>query len=558
MDNLEFWEILESMKINKWFVILLLLMFNAASSFALDDIAGTIKLRKIYETPELLLDRLDSLEQSGVEPSYKINFLRSYAYYSMSRYSIAYNYALSVIKDKRVKEDETIYNRVIILLAENAIFSYRIEEACNIVTNGLAYAEKHNNETLKGNMLFMEGLLYRKINSLDKSYEYLNRSIEILNNSPEIGAMLRISQIQGVLCDVYIYDDKYDEAWKVARKRETLLRELRSKGESLMLVDKQEAHLYSRLAYLSRMQERYYPADEYYQKFLTTDFSKEKLGLLEINDYLLEIGNYKEVIDNNKRFFLDVDIDDVLSVIYQRALRQSAAAYKGLGNYQSAYTALEKLSEIKERHRLSKDRQFVLDRHDTAEILRYKQDLQKAESDLSMRHKLLVFFVLITLLLLALFVWVSYSYKRLNYKNKKISSLLMELNDARELAEHNKAEDIDNVPQDYKIFHQFDEKVRNEKLYLNYQMQRDDFARLMGVDRNRFASIIKEYTGGGNLNSYLNDMRLEHSIYLLKNHPEMSIQEVGEASALPSSTTFYRLFKEKYDISPKTFREQLK
>ena len=72
------------------------------------------------------------------------------------------------------------------------------------------------------------------------------------------------------------------------------------------------------------------------------------------------------------------------------------------------------------------------------------------------------------------------------------------------------------------------------------------------------ASIIKEYTGGGNLNSYLNDMRLEYSIYLLKNHPEMSIQEIGEASALPSSTTFYRLFKEKYDISPKVFREQLK
>lgn len=49
-------------------------------------------------------------------------------------------------------------------------------------------------------------------------------------------------------------------------------------------------------------------------------------------------------------------------------------------------------------------------------------------------------------------------------------------------------------------------------------------------------------------------MRLEYSIYLLKNHPEMSIQEIGEASALPSSTTFYRLFKEKYDISPKVFR----
>lgn len=541
-----------------WFVVLFLFLFNASSSWALGDLTGTLKLREIYETPERLLNRLDSLEKSGFQPTYKIDFLRSYAYYSMSRYSIAYDYALSAVKDERVKEDEKLYSHVIILLAENAIFSYRIEEACNIVTNVLNYAEKHNNDMLKGNMLFMEGLLYRKINSLDKSYEYLNRSIEILNKKPEIGTLLRISQIEGVLCDIYITDGKYNEAWKEARRREALLSDLRSKGECLALVDRQEAYLYSRLAYLSQRQGRYIVANEYYQKFLTTDFSKTNLGLLEINDYLLELGNYQDVIDNNKRFFLDVDMDDVVSVIYQRALRQSATAYEGIGNYEWAYGALEKLSEIKERHRLAINRQFVLDRENTAEVLRYKQDLQRVENDLIKRHNLLVFFILITVLLLVLFAWVSYDHKRFNSRNKKITSLLVELREAKEESEQYHMDNIDSLPQDYRLFLKFDEKVRNEKLYLNYQMQRDDFARLMGVDRNRFASIIKEYTGGGNLNAYLNDMRLEHSIYLLKNHPEMSIQEVGEASALPSSTTFYRLFKEKYDISPKVFREQLK
>ncbi|MBM6960723.1 helix-turn-helix domain-containing protein [Bacteroides caecigallinarum] len=541
-----------------WFVILLLLVFNVSPSWALGDVTGPIKLREIYETPERLLNRLDSLEKSGFQPTYKIDFLRSYAYYSMSRFSIAYDYALSAIKDDRLREGEELFDRIIILLAENAIFSYRIEEACNIVTNGLMYADKNNNEMLKGNMLFIEGLLYRKINSLDKSYEYLNRAIDILNKEPGIGNLLRISQIQGVLCDIYIADGKYNEAWKEARKRETLLSDLRSKSESLKLVDRQEAYLYSRLAYLSQRQGRYIVANEYYQKFLTTDFSKSNLGLLEINDYLLELGNYQDVVENNKRFFLNVDMDDVVSVIYQRALKQNATAYKGIGNYEWAYSALEKLSEIKERHRLTIDRQFVLDRYDTAEILRYKQDLEKVENDLSKRHNLLIFFVIVTVLLLVLFAWVSYDHKRLNSRNKKITSLLLELREAKEETEQYQMENIDSIPQDNRLFLQFDEKVRNEKLYLNYQMQRDDFARLMGVDRNRFASIIKEYTGGGNLNSYLNDMRLEYSIYLLKNHPEMSIQEIGEASALPSSTTFYRLFKEKYDISPKVFREQLK
>lgn len=542
-----------------WFVILLLLVFNVSSSWALGDVTGEIKLWEIYETPERLLDRLDSLENSGFQPTYKIDFLRSYAYYSMSMFSIAYDYALSAIKDDRLREDEELFDRIIILLAENAILSNRIEEACNIVTNGLMYADKENNEMLTGNMLFMEGLLYRKINSLDKCYESLNRVIDILNEKPGIGNLLRISQIQGVLCDIYITDGKYDEAWKEARKREGLLSDLRSKGESLTLVDRQEAYLYSRLAYLSHKQGRYIVANEYYQKFLTTDFSKSNLGLLEINDYLLELGNYQDVIENNKRFFLNVNMDDAVSVIYQRALKQNATAYKGIGNYEWAYSALEKLSEIKERHRLTIDRQFVLDRYDTAEILRYKQqDLEKVENDLSKRHNLLLFFVIVTVLLLVLFVWVSCDHKCLNSRNKKITSLLLGLREAKEETEQYQMENIDTIPWDNRLFLQFDEKVRNEKLYLNYQMQRDDFARLMGVDRNRFASMIKEYTGGGNLNSYLNDMRLEYSIYLLKNHPEMSIQEIGEASALRSPTTFYRLFKGKYGISPKVFREQLK
>lgn len=261
-----------------WLVLFLLLVLNTSSSWALGDVMGTIKLRDIYETPERLLNRLDSLEKSGFQPTYKIDFLRSYAYYSMSRFSIAYDYALSAIKDDRLREGEELFDRIIILLAENAIFSYRIEEACNIVTNGLMYAEKNNNEMLTGNMLFMEGLLYRKINSLDKSYEYLNRAIDILNKEPGIGNLLRISQIQGVLCDIYITDGKYNEAWKEARKREALLSDLRSKGESLTLVDRQEAYLYSRLAYLSHKQGRYIVANEILSEVSDNRFLKKQSG----------------------------------------------------------------------------------------------------------------------------------------------------------------------------------------------------------------------------------------------------------------------------------------
>ena len=65
-------------------------------------------------------------------------------------------------------------------------------------------------------------------------------------------------------------------------------------------------------------------------------------------------------------------------------------------------------------------------------------------------------------------------------------------------------------------------------------------------------------TDGGNLSTYLNNMRLNYSVTLFREHPEMSISEVSDASAIPNISTFYRLFKEKYGLSPKMFIEQLK
>lgn len=538
-------------------IISIIFMLLSSSIWAISEVSGILRLRDINVMPEKLLQRLDSLDKNKLESDYKIQYLRSYAYYSLSRFSVAYEYALSAFKDEDIRKDTAVFDRTLILLGENAIFSYRIEDACKIVSNGLQYAYNRSASNLIANMLFMEGLLYRKVDNLKKSYEYFDKAIRILSKNSDSGSRLRISQIKGFLCEAYISDNMLDEAWNVALKRGSLLKLLREEGESHMLVDKQEADFYSKVAFLAHKQGRYIVANEYYEKFLTTDFSKTNLGLLDINDYLLEIGKYRDVIENNKRFFLGVDLDDAISVVYQRALLQSARAYQGEGMYESAYKALSKLSEIKERHRLDINRQLVLNRADTTELLQYKLDLHKAQHELESRQKLIVLFIALILIMLVLLLWLLYERRTLNKKNKKISSLLVELSDARSSADGVNSEDDTESDPDYKIFLRFDEKVREEHLYLKYQLQRDDFARIMGVDRNRFAAIIKEYTCGGNLNSYLNDMRLEHSIYLFKNYPEMSIQEIGDASALPSSTTFYRLFKEKFGLSPKAFRKQL-
>ena len=110
---------------------------------------------------------------------------------------------------------------------------------------------------------------------------------------------------------------------------------------------------------------------------------------------------------------------------------------------------------------------------------------------------------------------------------------------------------------DEELFHRFDEQVHSKKLYLNYNYGRDDYSRIMGVDKNRFAAIIKEY-GGGNISTYLSNLRLEYSVGLLLSNENMSVKEIAFRSAFPNSATYYRLFKEKYGISPNTYRSNSK
>lgn len=145
-------------------------------------------------------------------------------------------------------------------------------------------------------------------------------------------------------------------------------------------------------------------------------------------------------------------------------------------------------------------------------------------------------------------------------KNRKMAELMLKLNDQR-----TELQSVDSGPEeeleesqktDEKLFFRFDWQVKEQKLYLNYQLGRDDYARLMGVDRNRFAAILKKFTSN-NLSAYLNDLRLEHSVSLFREHPDWSINKVAEESALPRISTFYRLFKDKYGISPNGFRKTL-
>lgn len=435
-------------------------------------------------------------------------------------------------------------------------------------------------------MLQMEGGLYRNMGVLNKSYECLQEAVSLLSDISNAEAKFLLSHCMGYLMGYYISDRKPQKAWEVGLQRERLLRSLESRTDvDAHVLDRHKGFFYSKMAYLSCQMKNLQMGKTYADKFYSTVFSTTSLGQLEINDFLLESGDYYSVLVHSKAYFSELDASDSLNVIYLRTLYQSGKAYNALGKYKDAYNAMMQVYDIRNRMRVNIERNQIFDLTDVTDAVSREYELEKAAYRVQMQHRIIIGLVGIMAFLLLLFGGLWRALSVIKRKNSKMAELILELDDQRnklmpkysfpqlemtaDAGEKKLPQEVDTaaegdtdtdtsgatVPENETLFQTFDQQVKEQKLYLDYQLTRDDYAQLMGVDRNRFASILKLFTAGGNLSCYLNDLRLEYSVSLFRNHPDWPISRVATESALPSLSTFYRLFKDKYGISPNSFRK---
>lgn len=496
-------------------------------------------------------------------------------------------YAQRVVQYQDSRRDTLLMKSAYTLLAESSVAAYHLEDAVRYIDEGKQYAGLVGDPVLEANMMLMEGEVYRRLGMIEKGYQSLRRAISLLSSSVNGDELYCRSRIMGYFMMYCIEDRRMKEAWRVGLKREEVIGKLQQIASHLSGIGEQQAYLYSKMAFLAQRLGKQDRAADYLEKFKQTPMASTVQGRLEINDYLLERGDYQLVLRHVDEYMNSVDEKDSLNIIYIRTLYQTSKAYQGVGNYKSAYEELLKLRQLMEVMRISSERSNLFNLTDFTRVMRQEYELRQAENKLHVRNWVIVGLVVVALALIALLVRIYSYWKVIREKNRKMASLIVELNDKNkevlpcvtepvaevpvpvEVPAPVLVEEQPEVPEEtpvageafpsfnpHEIFRNFDAQVREERMYLNYQFSRDDYAALMGVDRNRFAAILKEYTHG-NLSAYLNNLRLDYSVGLFRAHPEWSVSEIASHCALPSLSTFYRLFKEKYGMSPNAFRSNL-
>lgn len=106
------------------------------------------------------------------------------------------------------------------------------------------------------------------------------------------------------------------------------------------------------------------------------------------------------------------------------------------------------------------------------------------------------------------------------------------------------------------IFNDIDQKIRNEHLYKNVNLQRQDVCDRFGISRHNLNDLLAEHADGLSFPQYINSIRLEEALHLLRDEPTKTISAIAaEVGFTPANLR--EQFKRKYGVTPGEYRQNL-
>ena len=550
------------------------------------DSITTEYIRSIYiEKPKCALKLLDVAENKKSMPLRVIDELRSLSYRNLFMNKLAYVYARkSYVLDSVYQKDPEHLLKMTVYLAELSFLMSKYNESMNYALDGIAQSKRLEDRVSEARLLYCIGENNRMLSFKDKAYDYFDSAIDLLKGRKGVKEIGMLSSFYGGKMSYLMTDSLYEDASVMALEREKQIKKLETlpdvpKG----LVDMQYGYLYSKWAYNCYMEKKYGQAEKYFAMYQSTEYSRTPDGKMYSIPYLLASKHYKQVIDNSQEFKeLMRKQQDTINAQYMNVLEREVQACMGMGNYKEAAILQGAIIAITDsiNNRDKENAALELNTmYDTSE----KEDyIAKQAFQLKVRNITLTFLTCITLLTLFV-LWRMWRFNHIiRYKNKILAKFI---NERLARKKDSQSLDIDEqlmISQDIedesilfgdqeeisdetgkasgeeeenkKIFIELNRIVVQDQLYLSSELSREDLAQLVHLNNARFARMIKECTGT-NFNGYINDLRIDYAIKLLKLHPNYTIRAIADEVGFNSTPILYNLFKKKTGMTPYEFKK---
>ena len=566
-----------------YYLCFLLLGFLSLPVRAGEDNRGPEQYTREYimkdymKDPVRTLQLLDKAEVNSAMPLNIVDELRSAVYRNMYRNKSALYYARrAYVSDSLSHDNPSHLLRMTVSMAELFSLLSEYKESMRYAVQGVELARELKDIQSECRLLFCMGENKRRLSFKEEGYLFFDQAIDLLDNSKNEDYETMLSYFYGVKMGYLIADKRSNEALEIGLQREKLLDRMSEQSKIRAdLLDLQFAYVYSKLAYLFHLMGDQKRAAVYYKKYQSTNAASTPDGKFDATPYLLLLGKYQAVLDNCRDFKEVMRQQDTLNSQYLSILNLEIQANVKLENYKTVINLQRDITAIKDSIYQREKQNAALELDALYEL--NEKEARISEQAFQLKIRTITLICILSGALLALFFLWRLWHQNCVIRNKN-KALVKRINEQfsmqeemdrsqlgveKDLSFPEKVEDEsgDNEEQDKQmnkmIFEKLDYIIKRDKMYLSPDLSREELTRIVRMNNTRFAKMIKENTDT-NLNGYINNLRLNYAIHLMKEQPDYTLRAIAESSGINSMPTFHQLFKGRTGMTPSEFKNAQK
>lgn len=534
-------------------------------------------MKNYMKDPVRTLRLLDNAEVNSAMPLNVVDELRSVVYRNMYRNKSALYYARrAYVSDSLSHDNPSHLLRMTVSMAELFSLLSEYKESMRYAVQGVELARELKDIQSECRLLFCMGENKRRLSFKEEGYLFFDQAIDLLDNSKNEDYEVMLSYFYGVKMGYLIADKRSNEALEIGLQREKLLDRMSEQSKIRAdLLDLQFAYVYSKLAYLFHLMGDQKRAAVYYKKYQSTNAASTPDGKFDATPYLLLLGKYQAVLDNCRDFKEVMRQQDTLNSQYLSILNLEIQANVKLENYKTVINLQRDITAIKDSIYQREKQNAALELDALYEL--NEKEARISEQAFQLKIRTITLICILSGALLALFFLWRLWHQNCVIRNKN-KALVKRINEQfsmqeemdrsqlgveKDLSFPEKVEDEsgDNEEQDKQmnkmIFEKLDYIIKRDKMYLSPDLSREELTRIVRMNNTRFAKMIKENTDT-NLNGYINNLRLNYAIHLMKEQPDYTLRAIAESSGINSMPTFHQLFKGRTGMTPSEFKNAQK
>ena len=289
-------------------------------------------------------------------------------------------------------------------------------------------------------------------------------------------------------------------------------------------------------------------AKEHLARFDQSDFGKTFRARRMIAPTQMALGMYDEALatyaEIARRMAADTLNDDYAVILRSRAIAaHTKNHYVEAYDYQTRYADLSKV--LSDSLMKGKAHEYAARYHAYEQQL----EIQEKEAEAERSHIISIAVAALAVLAIAFAIYFFHQKRIVSEKNhalvRMINSMQPKSIDSRT---------VNNA--DSELFKHIDTAIRSERLYANIGLQRQDICDRFNISRHTLNDLLSDHTGGLSFPQYVNIIRLEEALRLLRDEPDKIISAIASEVGF-SSANLREQFKRKYGMTPAEYRQNM-